>query len=223
MPPSLRAPPGGLGTSSVELTSVASSDFVGISRPLVTTFADLVEASLMTYVTGDTGNPSSEAASLRFAGYRLGGLSEFTTVTMDLSENGGATPDAWQTTTFDDTSTVWQTNMAGSFCIISDPCLLSEFKTQYPHANIIGLTVAIGTGLPANTSYFDDVSLTITEVTDTWDFELAAAPTPTDPTPTPIPTPTPTPTPTPIPTPTRPRTRRVRSSVTRCRRQPAPT
>ena len=142
----------------------------------------------MTFATGDTGNPVSEPASLRFALFR-DGLQEFTTMSIELANNGGVTPDVWETTTFDDGSTVWQTNQTGDFCLITSPCELGDFKAEYPDANLIGLTVAIGTGVPAVTTYFDGVSLTIGEGTDSWDWEPAA----------PEPTPTPTPGATPVP------------------------
>src|SRR5690242_7773541 len=53
------------------------------------------------------------------------------------------------------------------------------FKAQYLAANLIGLTLAIGPGVPAVASFVDDVSVTIAGATDAWDFEpAAAAPTP---------------------------------------------
>ena len=184
-------PAGGLGTGSVELTSTASSDFVGIGRQTLGSLSGITGGSWMTFATGATGNPVSEPASLRFGMFR-DGLSEFTTVSIELSNNGGVTPGVWQTTTWNDQSIVWQTNPTGNFCLITSPCTLAAFKTQYPNANGIGLQVAIGTGVPPVTTFVDGVSLTIDGVTDTWDFELPAAPTPTPATPTPA-TPTPAP------------------------------
>ena len=201
-------PAGGLGAGSLELTSVASSDFVGIVRPLVGNLSDLTGGGWMTFTSGDTGAPASEAASLRFAMFRAGGVSGFTTMTIELSENGGTTPGSWQTNAFDDQSMVWQTNTTGAFCLITGPCTLADFKTQYPQANLISLSVAIGTGVPPVTTWTDGVSVALGEVTDTWDFEpAAAAPTPT-PTPTPPPAATPTPAPgaTAAPAPTAPPT-----------------
>jgi len=171
-------PNGGLGGDSVELTTDANSDFTGIARQVLGSLDELTEASLLVYVNGDTGNPSSEAASLRFSMYRLGGTNEFTTIVADISNNGGATPDTWQDVTLNAGATIWQTNQTGNFCIISDPCTLSEFKEQYPDAVLLGLTVAIGTGLPPNTSYFDGVSVTVDGTTRTWNFELAPTNTP---------------------------------------------
>jgi hypothetical protein len=177
-------PAGGLGTSSVHLTTAATSDFAGIARPLVGSLADLTGGSWMTFSTGDTGAPASEAASLRFAIFRTG-TTEFTTMTVELSNNGGATAGVWQTNTLTDASMVWQTNATGAFCLIASPCTLAAFKAQYPAANFIGLTVATGSGLPPVTTFVDGVSVTVDGATDTWNFELAAAPTPR---PTPRPT-----------------------------------
>ena len=70
---------------------------------------------------------------------------------------------------------VWQTNATGGFCLIASPCQFAAFKAQYPAAAMIGLQAAIGTGVPATTSYVDGISLTIGGTTDTWDFELPAA------------------------------------------------
>ena len=61
-------------------------------------------------------------------------------------------------------------------------CTLPEFKEAYPTARFFSVHVGVGTGVPAVTSYADGVSLTIgngTEVTDTFDFDIAAAATPT--------------------------------------------
>ena len=100
------------------------------------------------------------------------------------------TAGVWQTNTLDDDTLVYQTNAAGGFCLVDPftPCTFADFKAQYPEAVVLGLTVAIGSGIPVTTSYVDGISLTIDGVTDTWDFELAAAPTtaPTDPA-TPLP------------------------------------
>ena len=100
------------------------------------------------------------------------------------------TPGVWQTNTLDDDTLVYQTNAGGAFCLVDPftPCTFADFKAQYPDAVVLGLTVAIGSGIPVTTSYVDGISLTIDGVTDTWDFELAAAPTvaPTDPA-TPLP------------------------------------
>ena len=70
---------------------------------------------------------------------------------------------------------MWQTNATGGFCLITGPCTFAAFKAQYPAAAMIGVQAAIGTGIPANTSYVDGISLTLSGTTDTWDFELPAA------------------------------------------------
>ena len=139
----VEGPAGGLGAGSVELTSDVSSDFVGITRPLLGSLDELTGGSWMTYATGDTGNPVSEPASLRFAMFR-DGLQEFTTMSIEHSNNGSVAPDQWQTMMFDDESVVWQTNDDGDFCLITSPCELGEFKDEYPDANLFQLTVAIG-------------------------------------------------------------------------------
>ena len=172
----VNGPNGGLGGESVEVTTEATTDFTGIARQVLGPLGGLTGASLMTHVLGDTVDQASEPATLRFAMYRLGGTSEFTTMTVDA---GAQTPNVWQTTTLGPTSQVWQTNETGGFCIITDPCDFTAFKAQYPDAILLGLTVAIGTGTPAHTSYFDGVSVTTARNgARTWNFELAAANTP---------------------------------------------
>ena len=134
----VEGPAGGLGDGSVELTTTSTPAFVGIARPLLQPLANLTGASWMTYVTGDN---VAEAASLRFAMFRDGHLQEFTTMSIEPhSNNGGVTPDVWQTTTFDDELIVWQTNQTGDFCLITSPCALGDFKVEYPDANLIGLS-----------------------------------------------------------------------------------
>ena len=102
---------------------------------------------------------------------------------MELVYNGGATPDIWQETALGDQTTVWQTNTDDGFCTDTTFCTFLEFKEEYATARFFGVQVGIGTGVPPVTSYADGVSMTIvedgTEVTDTWDFDVAAAPTPT--------------------------------------------
>jgi len=174
------SPAAGLGTSSVKLTTTANTDFVGIGRAVPGPLSDITAGAWMTYVTGAI--PAAEAASLRFGMYRLGGTNEFTTMSVEAANNGTVTAGTWQTWTLSDTAMVWQTNAAGAFCLQASPCTYAAFKTQYPNATVLGLQVAIGTGVPATTSYVDGVSLTIAgdpATTDTWNFELAAAgPTP---------------------------------------------
>ena len=166
--------------TSVELTTNDESGFVGISRPTIGPLSDLTGGSWMTYITGDTGFPITEAASLKFGGYQATGLTGFTTLVIEPANNGTVAAGAWQTWDFDDSAIVWQTNTDEDFCLQASPCELGDYKTHYPTAHLTGLTVAIGTGVPANTSWVDGISLTADGASDTWDFELAAAPPPTD-------------------------------------------
>jgi hypothetical protein len=159
---------------SVELTTAASTDFAGIGRALLQPLSALTGGGWSTYVTGDSGSPVSEAASLRFGMNRLG-LTEFTTMTVDPSNNGTVTAGGWQDWTLTDATLVWQTNATGGFCLIASPCTFAAFKAQYPAAAMIGVQAAIGTGVPAVSSYVDGISLTLSGTTDTWDFELPAA------------------------------------------------
>ncbi len=171
------SPVAGLGTSSVELTTAtADTDFVGIGRAVPGPLSDVTGGSWMTYVTGTSGLLNGEPASLKFGMYRLGGLSEFTTMSVERVYSATVTAGVWQTTTLSDTTMVYQTNAAGNFCLVAAPCTFAAFKTQYPNAAVLGLQVAIGKGIPPTTSFVDGVSLTVDGVTDTWDFELAAAP-----------------------------------------------
>jgi hypothetical protein len=102
-------------------------------------------------------------------------------MTVERVYNANVTAGVWQTTTLDDDTLVYQTNTDGDFCLVDPftPCTFADFKTQYPDAVVLGLQVAIGSGIPVTTSYVDGVSLTIDGETDTWDFELAAAAEPT--------------------------------------------
>ncbi len=175
-----------LGAGSLQLTTAANSDFAGVAHPFLPAgipYADLTAGSWLTFVTGATGSPASEAASLRLSGYQAG-FSVFTTLTVERVYNGTTTPNIWQETALDDDTLVWQTTDSGDgFCLQPAPCMFVDFKAQYPTGRFTAVQVAIGSGLPAVTSYADGVSLTTiedgTEVTDTFDFDVAAAPTPT--------------------------------------------
>ena len=126
----------------------------------------------------ERGNRRTIAAPDRLPGR---GISGFTTLTVELVYNGGVMPNVWQDNVLDDETIVWQTTDDGGFCNNSTFCTFGEFKQQYPDGRFTFLTVAIGTGVPAATSYTDGVSLTInedgTETTETFDFEVVAAPT----------------------------------------------
>lgn len=175
------SPVAGLGTSSLKLTTTANTDFVGVGRQVLGPLSGLTGGSWMTLVPGTTGTPAAEAASLRFGMYRLGGTNEFTTMSVEASNNGTVTAGTWQTWTLSDNTMVWQTTAdTPAFCPITTPCTYAAFKTNYPNAVLLGLQVAIGTGVPAVTSYTDGVTLTEGETSDTWNFELAAV-TPTPP------------------------------------------
>ena len=187
--------PGTMGNGALELTTAAITDFAGVADPFFPVgipYSDLTAASWRTFVTGDTGDPTGEAASLRLSGYQ-DGFSVFTTLTAELALNGGATPDAWQDNTLDDSTMVWQTTDSGDgFCLQTGPgCTFAAFKAQYPSGRFSAIQVAIGTGLPPVTSWTDGVSLTTsedgTETTHTFDFDVVAAPTPTPVPPNPAP------------------------------------
>ncbi len=178
--------PGTLGNGALELTTAATADFAGIADPFFPVgipYSALTTAEWRTFVSGDTGNPSGEAASLRLSGYQ-DGFSVFTTLTAELTLNGGATPDVWQDNTLSDTTIVWQTTDNGDgFCLQTGPgCTFAAFKAQYLSGRFSAVQVAIGTGLPPVTSWADGVTLSITEngveTTETFDFDVAAAPTP---------------------------------------------
>ena len=190
--------PGTLGNGAIELTTAATADFAGVADPFFPVgipYSDLTAIEWRTFVSGDTGNPTGEAASVRLSGYQ-DGFSVFTTLTAELALNGGATPDVWQDNTLADGTTVWQTTDNGDgFCLQTGPgCTFGEFKDEYPAGRFSAVQVAIGTGLPPVTSWTDGVTLSImedgTETTETFDFDVAAAPTPT-PTPTPSANPVP--------------------------------
>ena len=145
------SPEAGLGDDSIELaTAAATSDFVGIGRVVAAPLSDITGGSWMTYVTGDSGLLVAEPASLRFGMYRLGGTSEFTTMTVERVYSATVTAGVWQTTTLTDQTNVYQTNTDGGFCLVASPCTFAEFKAQYPDATVLGLQVAIGTGIPVD-------------------------------------------------------------------------
>jgi hypothetical protein len=172
--------PGTLGTGSLALTVAANTDFAGVAfpfLPLGVPFSDLTGGAWRTFVTGATGVPE-EAAALKLPAFQTG-ISAFTTVVVEVMRNGTVTPNIWQETILDDSAIVWQTNTGDGFCIQSDPCEFGEFKGNYPNGRFTAAQIAIGTGVPAVTSYADGVVLTIDGVTDTFDFDVAAAPTPT--------------------------------------------
>ena len=143
-------------------------------------YGDLIGGSWRTFVTGATGTPGPEAASLRLAGFQAG-FSVFTTLTVERLNNTTVTPNVWQETALADDTLVWQTTDSGDgFCLQTGPlCTFAQFKAQYPTGRFTAVQVAIGTGVPAVTSYADGVSVTFmedgTEVTDTFDFDVAAA------------------------------------------------
>ena len=190
------AEPGTLGNGALQLTTAAMTDFAGVAHPFAVAgipASDVTAASWRTFVVGDTGNPDTEAAALRFTGYQ-NGLSNFTTLVVELVYNGGVTEDVWQDNTLSDETVVWQTTNSGDdFCLDTVFCTFAEYKAQYPNARFIGTQVAIGTGVPAVTTYADGVSLTIDGITETFDFDVAAA------APTPAPTVPPPNEPTPVP------------------------
>jgi hypothetical protein len=170
------SPTAGLGADSVQLTTNnATTDAVGIARPILQPLSDLTGGSWQTLINGDSGQIGSEPAALKFAIFR-NGVSQFTTMVVERVYNATLTPDVWQTTTLTNSTVVWQTSGSDAFCNVFPFCTFAEFKAQYPNANITGLTVGIGTGIPPTTSFVDGVSLTIDGTTDTWDFELAAPP-----------------------------------------------
>jgi hypothetical protein len=170
---------GALGTSSLKLTTAANADYAGIGRLSASPLTDLTAASFKTWVPGTTGTPAQEAPSLRIAMYQLAGANGFTTLSVERANNATVTAGVWQTTTLSDTTVVWQTNQTDAFCDVNTSfCTYAEFKTHYPAAHFVGFQIAIGTGVPGVTSYADGVSLTIGEVTDTWNFELPVKATP---------------------------------------------
>src|SRR6187551_3255385 len=179
----VESPEAGLGSDSLALTVAANTDAAGIARVIAAPLSDLESGEWMTYVPGDSGLINAEPAALKFGMYRLGGTDGFTTMVVERAYNATLTPNVWQTNTLDDATNVWQTTDDGGFCTPAATCTFAEFKTKYPDALLLGLTVGIGTGVPAVTSYVDGVEFTADGVSNTWDFELAAAPTPTPTTP----------------------------------------
>jgi hypothetical protein len=172
------SPTAGLGASSLKLVTNGMADKSGVAREVLGPLSGLTGASWMTYATGTSSILISEPATLKFSMYRLGGTNEFTTMVVERTYNATVTAGTWQKTTLEGNTVVWQTTGPG-FCDQLTFCTFAEFKEQYPNATLLGLQVAIGSGIPATTSYVDGVSITTgNEVTDTWNFELAVKPTP---------------------------------------------
>jgi len=176
----VESPEADLGSDSVALTLTADTDAAGIARVIAAPLSDLTSGSWNTYVPGDSGLISAEPAALKFGMYRLGGTDGFTTMVVERVYNATVTANVWQTNTLDGDTNVWQTTDDAGFCTPAATCTFDEFKTKYPDALLLGLTVGIGTGVPAVTSYVDAVTFNADGATDTYDFELAAVPPPTD-------------------------------------------
>ena len=201
------AGPGLLGNGSLELITAANSDFAGVAHPFLPAgipYADLTGGSWLTFVTGATGTPASEAASLRLSGFQAG-FSVFTTLTVERVYNETTTPNTWQETVLADDTLVWQTTDSGDgFCLQPAPVHVRRFQGAIPHWAIHGCPGRRRQrGSRGDELHRRRVVTTIedgTEVTDTFDFDVAAAPTPTPIAATPNPAPaTSTPTPAGIP------------------------
>ncbi len=180
--------PGTLGTGSLQLTTAATADFAGVAHPFLATgipYAELSAASWRTFITTAT---ATDVPSLRLSGYQDGviPLGDFTTLVVERVYQPGLliTPNIWQDNALADTTMVWQTTDSGDgFCLnagSSPLCTFAAFKAQYPAGRFTAVQVAIGTDIPAATSYADGVSVTTlvnaAPVVETWDFEAAAAP-----------------------------------------------
>ena len=121
-------------------------------------------------MTGATGSPASEAPSLRFAGYQDGviPLGAFTTLVVERVNQPGVltTPNVWQDNALSG-SRRWSGKppTAGmAFCLnegLSPVCTFAEFQGGVPTwGDSPRVQVAIGTGVPAVTSFADGVSVT---------------------------------------------------------------
>ena len=111
--------------------------------------------------------------------YQQAGTNGFTTMVVEPTENGTTTAGVWQTLTLSDATMVWQTNQTDPLLPHrSAVCTYADFKAHYQEAHIVGLQVAIGSGVPGVTSYADGASITVDGATDTWNFELAVKATP---------------------------------------------
>ena len=145
--------------------------------------SDLTAGSWRTFVTGSTGSPAQKQRRFAWPATRRGSRSSRRSQWNGLQRDRH-TECMGRTALADDTM-VWQTTDSGDgFCLQTGPlCTFAQFKAQYPTGRFTAVQVAIGTRVPAVTSYADGVSVTTvedgTEVTDAFDFDVAAAPTPT--------------------------------------------
>ena len=97
------------------------------------------------------GTAIAEPASLRFGMYRLAGSTEFTTMSVERREQrDGDGRDLADMDTVGHHDGLADQLPTGPFCTIAAPCTFAAFKTQYPNATLLGLQVAIGTGIPAD-------------------------------------------------------------------------
>jgi hypothetical protein len=168
------SPAGGTGTSALKFVTTGTSSKLAVVHALLGPLSDLSGASWNTYATGTSSSLNSEPPSLRFTMYRLGGTSEFTSMIVERTYQGTVHAGAWEANTLSGTTSVWQSNGPG-FCDQNTRCTLNEFKEQYPNATLLGVQVAVGSGVPVLTSYADNVSVQFGESSDTWNFEKAAA------------------------------------------------
>ena len=118
----------------------------------------------------------NRAPSLRLTGYREGGISGFTTLTVELVYNGGVMPNVWQDTVLDDETIVWQTTDDGGFCNNSTFCTFGEFKQHIPMEDSRPLTVRDRHWRSGGDQPPHGVSLTInedgTETTEIFHFDV---------------------------------------------------
>lgn len=194
-------PPAGRG--SLELSVASSSDRalvftvprpgtgatppgnVGPITPIP--WLGLSGSSYSTFTTA-TSNTASSVVVLKFVGYQVYNPTNpllstgFTTLNFEPSRQGTVTANQWQKWTVSPTSTVWQSNATGNFCVQATPCTLAQFAAHYPTGAWGQVQLGIGAGAPggpAVSSFVDAVTIAEGTATFGYNFEVAAAPTPT--------------------------------------------
>lgn len=147
-------------------------------------WAELGGSSYSTYTTATTDTATSVTV-LKFVGYQDFNSNNpllstgFTTLNFEPSLQGPVNANSWQTWTASGTSTVWQSNATGNFCVQATPCTLTEFAAHYSDGAWGQVQIGLGTFPPggaAVSSFVDNVTIAEGEARFSYDFDIPAAP-----------------------------------------------
>jgi hypothetical protein len=141
-----------------------------------------LSGSFSTFTTSAT-TPAASLGSLRIVGYQQFNEANpllstgFTALVLEpVYQPQAAAAGVWQTWTMGSTSgQLWQTNQTDGFCTPAAPCTVADFAAQYPNGRWGSIQVGLGTGVPAATSYVDNVQVSDGTTNFVYDFEVPAA------------------------------------------------